>query len=243
MDVPLNSKEGFIRQVLGWREFMHHVHVQTEGFRKLPAPYDGMPELNSGDDIPSPSALGATRSLPPAFWGQRPSGFACLDNAIAEVWEDAYSHHINRLMILSNWATLLDVSPRELTDWFWVGFEDAFEWVVEPNVLGMGTFALSDLMVTKPYVSGSGYVSKMSDYCQGCAFNPKKDCPMTPLYWQFLQRHSLTLSKNPRLRVVMGSLRRRSDEKKQRDARLFDAVSKLLKESETVTPESLEKNA
>ena len=243
MDVPLNSKEGFIRQVLGWREFMHHIHEQTEGFRKLPAPYDGMPELNSGDDIPSPSALGAARSLPPAFWGQRPSGFACLDNAIAEVWEDAYSHHINRLMILSNWATLLDVSPRELTDWFWVGFEDAFEWVVEPNVLGMGTFALSDLMVTKPYVSGSGYVSKMSDYCQGCAFNPKKDCPMTPLYWQFLQRNSLRLSKNPRLRVVMGSLRRRSDEKKQRDARLFDAVSKQLKESETVTPGSLEKDA
>ena len=102
-------------------------------------------------------------------------------------------------MVLSNLATLLDVSPRELTDWFWVAYADAYDWVVEPNVLGMGTFALGDLITTKPYVSGAAYIDRMSDACAGCAFSPKRNCPITPLYWNFLAEQDARLDGNPRM--------------------------------------------
>ncbi|MGD8983916.1 MAG: cryptochrome/photolyase family protein, partial [Desulfobacteraceae bacterium] len=207
MDLPLGSREGFIRQVLGWREFVKHVHLATDGFRNLPAnpppiypsPGDGGYDLWAGkpwkskgapknlDGGAAPSALGGETPLPPAYWGEK-SGLACLDHVVSTVWEDGYSHHISRLMILSNLAALLDVLPRELTDWFWVAYADAYDWVVEPNVLGMGTFALGEMMITKPYVSGAAYIHRMSDYCAACAFNPKKNCPITPLYWAFLAR-------------------------------------------------------
>jgi deoxyribodipyrimidine photolyase-related protein len=248
LDVPLASKEGFIRQVLGWREFVYHVHEATDGFRELPgervevAPQagDGGRERWAGEPWPAPerdragldggatpSALGADGPLPPAFWGT-PSGLACLDRVVADVWDEAYSHHITRLMILSNLATLLDVSPRELTDWFWVAYSDAYDWVVEPNVLGMGTFALGDLMTTKPYVCGSAYIHRMSDYCAGCAFDPKRDCPVTPLYWAFLDRHEKRLAGNPRMRLPLRSLERRGDKRRRDDRRTFRRVRKAL---------------
>ncbi|HYP90363.1 MAG TPA: cryptochrome/photolyase family protein, partial [Polyangiaceae bacterium] len=150
--LPLASQEGFVRQVLGWREFVRHVHRATDGFRVLPAGIIGEPA--------APSALGAARPLPPAYWGDR-SGLACLDHVVTDVWREAYSHHITRLMVLSNLASLLELSPRELTDWFWVAYADAYDWVVEPNVLAMGTYAVADLMTTKPYVSGAAYIQRM----------------------------------------------------------------------------------
>ena len=192
-DVPLASREGFIRQVLGWREFVRWIHLETDGFRRLD---DSVPYEDPSHDHATPSFLGSSNDLPSAYWGE-PSGLACLDQVVADVWRDGYSHHITRLMVLSNLATLLDVSPRQLTDWFWCAYTDAFDWVVEPNVLGMGTFAASDLMTTKPYVSGSNYINKMSDYCESCAFDPKKDCPITPLYWQFLARQSRFARRQP----------------------------------------------
>ena len=184
-DIALNSKEGFVRQVLGWREFMHHVHEATDGLRELP---DGMaPILDSpgdggfarwkgqafrgtpgGDGGAAPSALGADHPVPPAYWGTA-SGMDCLDGVVEDLWEDGYTHHIPRLMVLANLATLLGISPRELTDWFWVAYVDAYDWVVEPNVLGMGTFGVGELFTTKPYVSGSAYINKMGDYCKGCS--------------------------------------------------------------------------
>ena len=229
LDIPLNSKEGFVRQILGWREYCRHVHRATDGFRDLP------PELSlaSTDRADAPSFLGADRPLPEVFWGKS-SGLNCLDHAVSEVWEHAYSHHINRLMILSNWATLLDVSPRELTDWFWVGFEDAYDWVVEPNVLGMGTFAVGTLMVTKPYVSGSAYVKKMSDYCSSCRFNPKTTCPMTGLYWQFINRHRDVLKSNPRMRMMMAMAQKRSAAQQAADAALFEDIWARLKSGQRV---------
>ena len=233
LDLPINCQEGFVRQVLGWREFMRHVHVETDGFRRLPGVTNTSDSLETA---PSPSFLNSRRALPATFWGT-PSGLNCLDHVVQEVWDEAYTHHINRLMILSNWATLLDIEPRQLSDWFWVAFEDAFEWVVEPNVMGMGTFGLGELMVTKPYVSGSAYVNRMSDYCSGCAFDPKKTCPMTSLYWAFLERHLDPLSTNPRLRIILGSLRRRSAEKKRVDAACFESVSSALQQGLRVQPE------
>ena len=213
-DAPVASREGFVRQVLGWREFVRHVHRETDGFRSL-------------DPDGAPTHLGARGKLPPAYWGT-PSGLSCLDRVVGEVWAEGYSHHITRLMVLGNLATLLDVSPRELTDWFWVAFTDAYDWVVEPNVLGMATYGAGDLMTTKPYVSGAPYIDRMSDYCGDCAFDPKKNCPVTRLYWAFLARHEETLAENPRMRPVMSSLRRRARGKRAEDREIFEQTRRLL---------------
>jgi deoxyribodipyrimidine photolyase-related protein len=227
MALPLPSQEGFIRQVLGWREFVRHVHGATDGFRTVPEGADG-----------GPNVLGANQPLPPAYWGS-PSGMACLDTVVRSVWDEGYSHHITRLMILSNLATLLDVSPRELTDWFWVAYTDAFDWVVEPNVLGMGTYASGDVMTTKPYVSGAAYIDRMSDYCGDCWFHPKSSCPITPLYWAFLARHRESLAGNHRMAVPLASLAKRAPERLDRDAAVFAAVSATLARGEVLLPGAL----
>ncbi len=230
LPIPLASREGFIRQVLGWREFVRHVHRETDGFRHLP----GEPSPSTGEAGARPSALGADAPLPSAFWG-RPSGLACLDHVVREVWDEGYSHHITRLMVLSNIATLLDVSPRELTDWFWAAYTDAYDWVVEPNVLGMGTFAVGDLMTTKPYVAGAAYLARMSDYCDGCTFDPARTCPLTRLYWAFLDRHAAVLRDNPRLRIVMAAARKRPADDRARDRQVFEWVRRTLQEGNVVT--------
>jgi deoxyribodipyrimidine photolyase-related protein len=258
MKLPLESKEGFIRQVLGWREFVHHVHESTDGFRNLPdgrmpvekAPGDGGYERWAGkpwgsskkvkgpDGGAAPSALGCDTPLPPAYWGEK-SGLACLDTVVSDVWAEGYSHHITRLMILSNLATLLDVRPRELTDWFWVAYTDAYDWVVEPNVLGMGTYALGGLMTTKPYVSGAAYINRMSDYCSLCAFNPKTDCPFISLYWAFLGRHEAVLKTNPRLMMPMASLGKRRPFRRKQDEEVYKRVREILEKGEKVKPQNL----
>jgi deoxyribodipyrimidine photolyase-related protein len=164
---------------------------------------------------------------------------ACLDHVVSTVWEDGYSHHITRLMILSNLATLLDVQPRQLTDWFWVAYTDAYDWVVEPNVLGMGTFALGEMMITKPYVSGAAYINRMSDYCGACAFNPKTNCPITPLYWAFLARHQEKLRDNPRLRMPYVSLKKRSQGQLGKDQATFQVLRDALLAAERVAPQGM----
>jgi deoxyribodipyrimidine photolyase-related protein len=222
LDLPLASREGFVRQVLGWREFVRHVHVETDGFRTL-------------DPEGAPSALGACAPLPRTFWGGAPSGMNCLDTVVTSVWDEGYSHHITRLMVLSNVATLLDVSPRALTDWFWVAYTDAYDWVVEPNVLGMGTFGTGDLMTTKPYVSGAPYIKKMSDYCDGCALDPETTCPMSDLYWAFLNRHRARLEGNLRMRLPLASAARRVEARKAADARVMGAVHETLAAGRPVT--------
>jgi len=235
MDIPLAGKEGFIRQILGWREFVRHVHRATDGFRELAPEYGG--EDGGGAD---PSVLGARHPLPAAWWGT-PSGMRCLDEVVEGVWEEGYGHHITRLMILSNLATLLDVSPRELTDWFWVAYTDAYDWVVEPNVLGMGTFAVGELMTTKPYVSGTPYIRKMSDYCDGCALDPNRTCPISDLYWAFLARHQEVLKGNRRMSLPLASMRRRSAGKKEADRRVFQAVRSVLDNGQPITAEDVER--
>jgi deoxyribodipyrimidine photolyase-related protein len=139
-------------------------------------------------------------------------------------------------MVLSNLATLVGVRPRELTDWFWIAYADAWEWVVEPNVLGMGTFAAGETMTTKPYISGAGYLAKMSDYCAGCAFDPAKDCPLTPLYWAFLARHEKLLARNPRMGVVLAAMRKRGPERQGKDRAAFVHVREVLVRGERLGP-------
>jgi deoxyribodipyrimidine photolyase-related protein len=254
-DLPVQSKEGFVRQILGWREFVRHVHLRTDGFRSMPdkrppvagSPGDGGYKRWSGgawssthargdpDGGARPSLLGGRTPLPPAFWGE-PSGLTCLDHVVSCVWKEGYSHHITRLMILANVAALLDVSPRELTDWFWIAYTDAYDWVVEPNVLGMGSYAVGDLMTTKPYVSGTPYILRMSDYCRRCGFDPKKNCPLSSLYWAFLLRHEEALKDNPRMRVPVSSLRRRSRNACERDLLVFRRAKDLLASGGKMSP-------
>ena len=274
MDLPLPSKEGFIRQILGWREFVHHVHAATDGFRLLPGrvppiaerPGDGgyarwagkswseglsetagSRQVAAGSDRtaegaghpdggPMPSALSASAPLPPAYWGT-PSALACLDHVVTDLWTEGYSHHITRLMVLANLATLLDVSPREITDWFWAAYTDAYDWVVEPNVLGMGTYALGDLMTTKPYVAGAAYIARMSDYCGTCGFDPKTTCPITRLYWAFLARHEARLQGNARLRLPLQSLRKRARALREIDSRTFQRVRDALAAGRALSPD------
>ncbi len=249
LDVDLASREGFIRQVLGWREYVRHVHAATDGFRAvpggtaspaLPAPGDGgyaawLTHIGAdttwtpgdGDGGACPSALGAYAPVPPAFWGA-PSGLRCLDSVVADVWREGWSHHITRLMVLSNLGTLLGLSPRALTDWFWVAYIDAFDWVVEPNVLGMGTYGVGGLMTTKPYVSGGAYIDRMSNYCRGCAFDPKRNCPVTNLYWDFMARHETMLRRNHRTSGALAGLSRRTPEQRAHDSAVADTVRATL---------------
>ncbi|MEM8960473.1 MAG: cryptochrome/photolyase family protein, partial [Acidobacteriota bacterium] len=267
LDLPLASLEGFVRQLLGWREFMRHVSEHTDGFRFLPSPTgeaESIPTLDApgdggyrswsgrswsetvatntgastdepGEGGATPSVLGAHNPLPPAWWG-KPSGLACLDHVVDTVWHEGWSHHITRLMVLANISTLLDVSPRELTDWFWVAYVDAYDWVVEPNVLAMGTFGTGPLMTTKPYVSGANYINKMSDYCSDCVFDPKKTCPLADLYWAFLERHREQLADNPRLRLPLASAAKRKPARKDLDRAVFAWVRDTLAAGEALVP-------
>ncbi len=221
--LPLPTREGFVRQILGWREFMHHVHVATDGFRDLA-------EWNARRP-PSPPEV----PLPPAYWG-KPSGLRCLDDVVTAVWDEGYSHHITRLMVLSNLAMLVEASARELTDWFWIAYVDAYDWVVEPNVLAMGTFSLGPLLTTKPYIAGAAYIHKMSDFCESCAFDPKKTCPITPLYWAYLGRHQEQLATNPRMKLPLAAEAKRAPALRRADAALFTRVQGLLGEAKRLAP-------
>ena len=257
---PLQSVEGFVRQVIGWREFVRHVHDATDGFRvsggrpqptrRTPgdagwsrskgSPWERAVQAPPGiDGGAAPEHLGPGRTpLPPAYWGAQ-SGLRCLDHVVEGVWDEAWSHHITRLMVLGNLATLLDVDARELTDWFWVAYMDAWDWVVEPNVLGMATFAAGPVMTTKPYVAGAAYIDKMGDSCSACSFSPGTTCPITRMYWAFLARHEPTLRSNPRMKLVLGSLRRRSDVDRGKDEAAFVHVRDVLVNSGRVTPDSV----
>ncbi len=227
--IPLASAEGFLRQLLGWREFMRHMHRVTGGYRNITTPSEpprraqsprreAAPDVKPAaaalpDEGARPSALGANLPLPAAYWGT-PSGLHCLDTVVKQVIDEGWSHHITRLMVLSNFAVLAGYSPRELTDWFCIGYIDAYDWVVEPNVLGMATFADGGLTATKPYVSGAAYINKMSNYCGHCRFNPKLasgegSCPFTALYWTFLERHEQLLGANGRMRMQYNTLRKK----------------------------------
>ncbi len=251
---PLASCEGFIRQLLGWREFMRHLHEQTDGYRRLdghvaqeghPRPQEKSPDQTktaaqayqstaSGDPYAgaTPSALHASLPLPAVYWGV-PSGLHCMDTVVAQVIEEGWSHHITRLMVLSNLATLCGFSPRELTDWFWFAYVDAYDWVVEPNVLGMATYADGGLTATKPYVSGAAYINRMSNFCGHCQYNPKKSigpdsCPFTALYWTFLERNQSILENNFRLQMPYNALRKKSpQELVQLRARADEAIAHL----------------
>ena len=227
-----------------WREYVHHVHEVTDGFHSLdiestvpPNRTAGWPMEQDMDKTGHPNHLKQTKSLPMAYWGQT-SGMDCLDWAVESVMDEAWTHHIPRLMVLSNLAQLMDIEPRQLTDWFHASFVDAFDWVVEPNVLGMGTFALGDAMMTKPYVSGSPYIKKMGDFCSSCEFHPAKTCPISPLYWAYFERHKDAFAGNHRLAMTLRTLSKRSEEKKKLDRETFENVTHTLSQGKSLASQT-----
>lgn len=183
---PLNAVEGFVRQILGWREYMRGIY------------------FHAGPDYVERNALAATRPLPDFYW-TGDTDMRCLSEAVRTTRQNAYAHHIQRLMVLGNFAMLAGCDPREVSDWFLTVYFDAYGWVEEPNVIGMSQFADGGLVGSKPYAAGGNYINKMSDYCAGCRYDVKartgpNACPFNALYWDFMARNAATLRANPRLR-------------------------------------------
>ena len=196
--VPLAAAEGFIRQILGWREFVRGVY------------WARMPEYATRNvfDHQAP--------LPQWFWTGE-TKMRCLANAIGDSLENAHAHHIQRLMIIGNFALLAGVQPEAIHQWYLGIYIDAFEWVELPNVLGMSQFADGGLLATKPYVSSAAYIDRMSDYCKGCYYDRKaregeRACPYNALYWDFFARNAKTLSGNHRLGMVYRQLEKMEGE-------------------------------
>lgn len=193
---PLAAVEGFIRQILGWREYVRGIY------------WTHMP------DYVGRNALNAQAALPAFYWtGQ--TDMACMRDAITQTLEHGYSHHIQRLMVTGLFALLYGVNPQEVHAWYLAVYVDAVEWVELPNVLGMSQFADDGIMASKPYAATGKYIDRMSNYCKGCGYNPANRlgddaCPFTTLYWDFLGQHEARLSKNPRMALQVKNLIRLS---------------------------------
>ena len=209
-EAPLAATEGFVRQIIGWREFVRGVY-----WREMP----GYGDRN---------ALGATRKLPDFFWTAQ-TDMNCLRQAITETRDNAYAHHIQRLMVLGNFCLLAGIDPTEVQEWYLVVYHDAYEWVEMPNVVGMILYADGGVLATKPYAASGNYINKMSDYCRHCRYDVKQRdgadaCPFNYLYWDFAARNRARLEANPRTSRVIATLDRMSERKvaaARRDAAAF----------------------
>ncbi|WP_327053518.1 cryptochrome/photolyase family protein [Halomicrococcus gelatinilyticus] len=195
-DAPLNSVEGVVRQVVGWREFVRHVYR-----RRMPA-------------MSSANLLDATRDLPPLYYTGE-TDMRCLATVVDRVRDRGYSHHIERLMVLSNFALLYGADPHELDRWFHFAYVDAYHWVTTPNVVGMGSFA-TDALSTKPYAASANYVDRMSDFCDDCRYDPDETtgddaCPFNALYWDFLAENEDRLRDDYRMGLSYHNLDRKDD--------------------------------
>ncbi|MGQ4647636.1 cryptochrome/photolyase family protein [Lyngbya aestuarii] len=197
--LDLNSVEGFIRQVLGWREYLHGVYHYMEA------------------DYPESNWFNHTRSLPAFYWNAQKTDMNCLRQVLEQVQRTGYAHHIQRLMVLSNFALISGISPQAIEDWFHGAFIDAHDWVMQTNVIGMGQFADGGILASKPYVASANYINKMSDYCGKCVYQyqertGEKACPFNLLYWNFLARHREQLKSQGRLNLMLHHLDRISIE-------------------------------
>ena len=198
---PLASVEGFVRQILGWREYVRGIY-----WTRMP----GYAELN---------ALDAQEDLPDWYWTGA-TDMACLREAITQTLEHGYAHHIQRLMITGLFALMFGVRPRQVHAWYLAVYVDAVEWVELPNTLGMSQYADGGLMASKPYVATGKYIQRMSPHCQGCRYNPAQRagdtaCPFTTLYWDFLMRHQAALAANQRMALQVRNVARLSEAQKQ----------------------------
>ncbi|MGB3293685.1 MAG: cryptochrome/photolyase family protein, partial [Phormidesmis sp.] len=197
-DLPLNCVEGFIRQVMGWREYMRGIYNHVDA------------------DYPSRNYFEHIQPLPDFFW-DGDTQMNCLHQTIDTLKRTGYAHHIQRLMLLANFSLIAGLSPQAVEDWFHAAFIDGYDWVMQTNVIGMGLFADGGVLATKPYAASANYINKMSDYCKGCQYNHKARtgedaCPFNFFYWDFLDRHREKLSAQGRMNFILKNLDRMSED-------------------------------
>ena len=207
---PLQSAEGFIRQILGWREYVRGIY-----WTQMPS-YVGL------------NALSAQEELPAWFWTGG-TDMACLRDAITQTLEHGYAHHIQRLMVTGLYALLLGVRPQQVHAWYLSVYVDAVEWVELPNTLGMSQYGDGGLMASKPYVATGKYIQRMGGPCKGCRYDPalregERACPYTTLYWDFLMRHEALLAKNARMALQVKNVARMTDSQKEAVKLRADAI-------------------
>jgi len=210
---PLAGVEGFIRQILGWREFVRGIY-----WTQMPSYIDR-------------NEMKATAPLPSFYWTGA-TDMACMRDAIQQTLQHGYAHHIQRLMVTGLYALLLGVKPKEVHAWYLGVYVDAVEWVELPNTLGMSQFADGGLMSSKPYIASGKYIDRMSNHCKGCRYDPAQStgenaCPFTTLYWDYLDRHADQLAKNPRMLMQLKNLNRLTSTQRE----LITSQAKSLKES------------
>ncbi len=216
--VRLNSVEGLIRQIIGWREF---IRIYYEAM---------MP------DVRETNHFGFEKKLPAMYW-TGDTKLKCMEQSLKPVIDEAYSHHIQRLMILSNFSNLTETDPRELERWFLTAYADAYEWVELPNVLGMSTFADGGILASKPYVSSGNYINKMSDYCKHCHYSVtkktgEKACPFNYLYWNFVDRQRETFNDSGRVNFMVNMFDNKKSEEQKKAIR--ESTEKFLSSLERV---------
>ncbi|MDH3281591.1 MAG: cryptochrome/photolyase family protein, partial [Gammaproteobacteria bacterium] len=207
---PLASVEGFIRQILGWREYVRGIYWKY------------MPEYLERNALRAPCTL-------PEFYWTGDTDMECLRQAIHQTLKYGYAHHIQRLMVTGLFALLMGVNPRAVHEWYLSVYVDAVEWVELPNTLGMSQYADGGVLASKPYVASGRYIQRMSNYCQHCQYDPSKAighnaCPFTTLYWDFLRRHDQRFRQHPRTALQWRNLHRLSDSDKQRIRRQADTI-------------------
>jgi deoxyribodipyrimidine photolyase-related protein len=208
---PLNAVEGFIRQILGWREYVRGIY------------WHYMPQYLQRN------ALQAQEKLPDFYWTGE-TDMQCLRQAIRQTLDYGYAHHIQRLMVTGLYALLLGVDPQQVHEWYLAVYVDAVEWVELPNTLGMSQFADGGIMASKPYAASGKYIQRMSNYCASCRFDPnvavgENACPFTTLYWDFLARHQKLLSNNRRMALQVKNLEKKAAE----EVREIRAAAKRLR--------------
>jgi deoxyribodipyrimidine photolyase-related protein len=211
---PLPSVEGFVRQILGWREYVRGVYWRF------------MPEYLERN------ALGASLPLPGFYWTAA-TDMECLRQVVGQTLAHGYAHHIQRLMVTGLFALLLGVDPRAVHEWYLAMYVDAVEWVELPNTLGMSQYADGGVMASKPYVASGKYVQRMSNYCAGCRYRPQEEtgedaCPFTTLYWEFLIRHEKRMSKNPRMVLQIRNLVKKAAGQRRSIRKEADALRSRL---------------
>jgi deoxyribodipyrimidine photolyase-related protein len=214
---PLNAVEGFIRQIIGWREYVRGVYWRE------------------GPDYVRSNALGATGKLPWFYWSGD-TKMACVKAVVTQTREEAYAHHIQRLMVTGTFALIAGIDPCEVHRWYQAVYADAFDWVEVPNVIGMSQFADGGLLASKPYAASGAYINRMSDYCGGCHYKVAKKteddaCPFNALYWDFIARHEKRFAGNPRMATIYASWRKTAPAQK---AALRKKAAALLEGIETL---------
>ena len=209
-DAPLNAVEGFVRQILGWREYVRGIY-----WLKMP-------------EYAQSNALAATRPLPRFYWTGA-TAMNCVSQVVNETRQSAYAHHIQRLMVTGNFALLAGLAPAQVEEWYLAVYADAFEWVELPNTHGMALFADGGLLASKPYAASGAYINRMSDYCGGCTYDPGVKsgagaCPFNLLYWNFLIENRGRLARNPRMAMPYRTLDAMTPERREilaREAQTF----------------------